>query len=205
VPETARFVLDVGCGCGAFGRSLKERGVERVDGIDIYGPACEEARNVLDDVICGDIEVLDLPYGLGQYDCIVFADVLEHLREPGAVLCRMRDYIAPNGVVIASIPNVRFCYVVRSLVHGRWKYEDAGILDRTHLRFFTATDMALLFCEAGYRVTQLAPLSVMAPELVPRNTDGGFTLGNLTVGPLTDAEYQDFLTYQYLVVAEPGL
>jgi len=201
VPPDAKRVLDIGCGGGAFGRSLKERGVEEVIGIEIDERACALARDVLDDAFAGNIEQMELPFEPGHFDCVTFGDVLEHLIDPAATLRRIAPFLAPEGLVVASIPNARFCQVVQMLAEGRWKYEDAGILDRTHLRFFTAAEMQVLFQGAGYDILKMLPLSMLQAELLPRNADGGFTLGKLTVGPLNDAEYQDFLVYQYLVVA----
>ncbi|HQE83660.1 MAG TPA: glycosyltransferase [Candidatus Hydrogenedentes bacterium] len=201
VPRSAKRILDIGCGAGAFGRSLKERGAGEVIGIEIEERACAIAREALDGVLCGDIERMELPFEPEHFDCVTFGDVLEHLADPAKVLRRIAPFLAPGGLAIASIPNARFCQVVQMLAEGRWKYEDAGILDRTHLRFFTAVEMQHLFQEAGYDVIQMAPLSMLQPAQLPRNTDGGITLGRLTVGPLDDAEYQDFLVYQYLVAA----
>jgi tetratricopeptide (TPR) repeat protein len=100
-----------------------------------------------------------------------------------------------------SIPNVRFCQVVAMLAEGRWKYEDAGILDRTHLRFFTAVEMIELVKEAGLEPVRLEPLTMIAPDRLPRNPDGSLTLGRVTIQDLTDSEYVDFLVIQYVVVA----
>ncbi|MFO7974020.1 MAG: glycosyltransferase, partial [Candidatus Hydrogenedentota bacterium] len=201
VPQDARRILDVGCGVGAFGRSLKQRGAEEVVGIEIEEHACAIAREVLDDVLCGDIEQMELPFDPGHFNCVTFGDVLEHLANPDKALRRIAPLLAPGGLAIASIPNARFCQVLQMLAEGRWKYDDAGIMDRTHLRFFTAVEMRILFEEAGYEVIKLQPLSILKADQLPRNADGGFTMGRLTVGPLDDAEYQDFLVYQYLVVA----
>lgn len=201
VPQHAKRILDVGCGAGAFGRLLKERGAEEVIGIELEERACAIAREILDDALCGDIERMELPFEYEHFDCVVFGDVLEHLTDPAATLRNLARFLVPEGAVVASIPNARFCQVVQMLAEGRWKYEDAGILDRTHLRFFTAVEMRVLFREAGYDIVDMLPLTMLQAEQVPRNADGGFTLGRLTVGPLSDAEYQDFLVYQYLVVA----
>ncbi len=206
IPPNTKRVLDIGCGAGAFGHSLKQRGVDEVIGIEIDERACALAEEVLDGVFVGDIERMELPFESAYFDCITLGDVLEHLIEPAAALRRLAPFLAPEGVVVASIPNARFCQVLRMLAEGRWKYEDAGILDRTHLRFFTAVEMQLLFRGAGYELLKMQPLSMLQTESLPRNDDGGFTLGRLTVGPLDDAEYQDFLVFQYLVVAKkaPG-
>ena len=201
VPKDAKRILDVGCGMGAFGRSLKKRGAETVIGIEIEERPCAVAREMLDDALCGNIEDMALPFDPEYFDCITFGDVLEHLIDPAGALRRVAAFLQPDGVVVTSIPNVRFCQVLEMLADGRWKYDDAGILDRTHLRFFTAVEIPLMFEQAGYQLAKLQPLTMLDPSQLPRNADGGFTLGKVTVGPLTDAEYQDFLVYQYVATA----
>ncbi|MBN2310199.1 MAG: methyltransferase domain-containing protein [Candidatus Hydrogenedentes bacterium] len=201
VPRNARRVLDCGCGAGEFGRSLKERGAREVVGIEIVERACAMARQVLDDAIQGNIEEMELPFDDEHFDCIVFGDVLEHLIDPLAVLRKCSRVLAPGGVIVMSIPNARFWQVVEMLANGRWKYEDAGILDRTHLRFFTAVEMHHMVRDAGLEVLRLQPLSVWEADRLPRNPDGSLTIGRVTVAGVSDAEYRDFLTYQYLIVA----
>ncbi len=203
IPEWATRVLDVGCASGAFGGLLKSLGVSEVIGIEVEPDVCAAAQDVLDCAICGDIETMDLPFEGGYFDCIVFGDVLEHLKNPGEVLKRVAPFLGPDGEVLASIPNVRFYDVIRALGDGRWEYQDAGILDRTHLRFFTAVEMQKLFADAGYEVVKLLPLSRAVG--IPRNPDGTVTAGKVTIGPLDEAEYQDLLTYQYLIVGRKPL
>ncbi|MBI4559741.1 MAG: methyltransferase domain-containing protein, partial [Candidatus Hydrogenedentes bacterium] len=201
IPTTARRVLDCGCGAGEFGRALKQRGVVEVVGIEVVERAWKMAKRVLDDALLGNIEHLELPFGDGYFDCICFGDVLEHLVDPAAVLRKVSRVLAPDGLIVMSIPNVRFCQVIAMLANGRWKYEDAGILDRTHLRFFTAPEMRELVQEAGLELVKLQPLSMLAPRQLPRQTDGTVALGRATLRPADDADYLDLLVYQYLVVA----
>ncbi len=202
VPPDARRILDVGCGAGEFGRFLKERGAEEVAGIEIDERAYHIAQENLDHAVLGNIEEMELPFPDGHFDCIVFGDVLEHLINPTAVLRKVTRILAPQGIIVTSIPNVRFFEVVGMLAQGRWKYEDAGILDRTHLRFFTAVEIRKMIHDAGLQIRLMKPISMMHPDNLPRNPDGGFTYGRLTMARLSDAEYQDFLTYQYLVTVE---
>jgi 2-polyprenyl-3-methyl-5-hydroxy-6-metoxy-1,4-benzoquinol methylase/Tfp pilus assembly protein PilF len=203
VPAGARRVLDVGCGAGEFGRALKaSRGVREVVGIEIVEPAWHLARGALDDAILGNIETLELPFADGHFDCITCGDVLEHLVDPEETLKKLRRVLAPEGVVVASIPNARFYQVVEMLANGRWMYQDAGILDRTHLRFFTAVEMIALFRRAGLDVRTIAPLSMMPREALPIDEEGYVHLQKLRIGPLSPDHYQDFLVYQYLVIGE---
>ncbi|HOE67518.1 MAG TPA: methyltransferase domain-containing protein [Candidatus Hydrogenedentes bacterium] len=201
VPKTTKRLLDCGCGAGDFGALMKRSGVQEVIGVELVPRACELAKKVLDDAICGNIEEMEFPFEDGYFDCITFGDVLEHLADPAAVLKKAARVLAPKGVIITSIPNVRFFQVVANLVHGRWQYESAGILDRTHLRFFTAVEMVELVRQAGLEIVQLSPLSAAPKEALPRNPDGSFTLGRLTIHPMNDLDYEDFLVYQYLLIA----
>jgi 2-polyprenyl-3-methyl-5-hydroxy-6-metoxy-1,4-benzoquinol methylase len=155
LPDDCSAVLDVGCGNGALGRRLKESGVSVVCGIDLSARAAEEARKVLDHVIEGNIELIDLPFERGSFDCIVCADVLEHLVDPWSVLGRLKKFLRPEGAIVASIPNIGFHRIIRGLIRGRWQYADAGILDRTHLRFFTLRGIEDLFSANEMRIEKI--------------------------------------------------
>lgn len=212
-PEVAQFVplgaqrlLDVGCGCGNFGSALKrERGLKEVCGIEVVTEAANEARKVLDRVFCADIETVGLPFGDAYFDCITFADVLEHLRDPVAVLRKAARVLADDGVMLMSIPNVRFYQVIAMLAEGGWEYADAGILDRTHLRFFTARSMRTMIEQAGLQLLALQPLSMAAPNDLPCEADGSLRLGRARLTPKDEADLQDLRTYQYMVIAgKPG-
>jgi 2-polyprenyl-3-methyl-5-hydroxy-6-metoxy-1,4-benzoquinol methylase len=137
VPPNARFVIDVGCASGALGRALKASrpGIE-VRGIEPVAEQAERARLVLDDVHMGAAED-PLPSHWPAPDCVIFADVLEHLVDPWETLRRFRSIIPAGGMLVASIPNVANRTVLNGLLRHRWDYASFGILDRTHLRFFT--------------------------------------------------------------------
>lgn len=206
VPPHARRVLDVGCAAGAFGWHLKTRlDVDEVVGVEVVEEVGERARDVLDAVHLGNIETLDLPYADGYFDCIVCGDVLEHLIDPAAAVRRLKRVLAPDGVLVVSIPNAQFYAVVEMLAGGRWTYMDAGILDRTHMRFFTREELERLMAEAGLDVLRLAPLSMAGQDRCPRQPDGSLRLGQITIGRPDAAHYEALLTYQYLIVAgHPG-
>jgi spore maturation protein CgeB/2-polyprenyl-3-methyl-5-hydroxy-6-metoxy-1,4-benzoquinol methylase/Flp pilus assembly protein TadD len=206
VPKYVERVLDCGCGGGEFGFGLKRRGAKEVVGVELVERAWSFARDRLDNAILGNIEEIELPYADGHFDCVVFGDVLEHLVDPAATLRKVARVLATDGVIVMSIPNARFWQTIQMLANGRWKYEDAGIMDRTHLRFFCAPDMAQMVIDAGLEVIKLQPLSVYPAEQLVRDARGCIRLGKVTIGPLDDVEYRDFLTYQYLVVAaKPGM
>jgi 2-polyprenyl-3-methyl-5-hydroxy-6-metoxy-1,4-benzoquinol methylase len=156
VPTTARCVLDVGCSNGALGKSIKQsQPGARVVGMEVSADMAEDARAHLDQVLIGDIEHPQAFDALGgqRFDTIIFADVLEHLKDPWSMLEKIRPFLLPNGVVITSIPNVRHMDTIFNLViKGRWPYRDRGIHDRTHLRFFTKRNIEELFAGASFKI-----------------------------------------------------
>lgn len=155
VPESARHVVDFGCAGGALGRHLKATrpGVE-VRGVEPVASVAERARAVLDDVLVGKAED-PLPATWPRPDCIIFADVLEHLVDPWAAVRRARNLLSPDGTLVVSIPNVLHHSVASDLLRGRFDYRDAGVLDRTHLRFFTRDTAREMLEQAGFRVVHV--------------------------------------------------
>ncbi|NIL99634.1 MAG: methyltransferase domain-containing protein [Acidobacteria bacterium] len=157
VPHDARRVLDVGCSVGTLGQALRERGTQ-VTGIELDPKMGEEARAVLDEVHVGSVEDPRLLAGLGdaRFDCIIFADLLEHLVDPWSVLRGFVEHLADDGVVVASLPNIRHYTTIRTLLfQGYWPYRERGIHDRTHLRFFTLRNIRELFASAGLAIRTL--------------------------------------------------
>ncbi len=153
IPRGTRRLLDVGCANGAFGMTVKERLGAEVWGIEIHEPAARVAQKRLDRVLIGDALASMATMPEGHFDCVTFNDVLEHLVDPEALLRETKKHLAPGGVVIASIPNVRHWEVLYNLVwKGNFDYADWGVLDRTHLRFFTIRSIAKLFDAAGYQL-----------------------------------------------------
>jgi 2-polyprenyl-3-methyl-5-hydroxy-6-metoxy-1,4-benzoquinol methylase len=151
LPEEARIILEVGCGEGGFGELIKKQRDAEVWGIELFPKAAEKARYRLDRVFVGNIETdrFDLPEE--YFDCIVFNDVLEHLYDPWDVLKRVKILLKNNGYVLASIPNIRYYGQIKNLVlKGEWEYENWGLMDRTHLRFFTLKSMRKMFEQCAY-------------------------------------------------------
>ena len=198
VPATARRVLDVGCGSGTLAASIKERQGAEVYGIEFMADAAARARLRLDDVVQADLDVLDeLPWPEGHFDAVIFGDVLEHLRDPHALLRTVRRHLAPDGVVVCSIPNIKHWTVVFPLIFDdRFTYTDAGLLDRTHVHFFTLREIDDMLTECGFAVEHLGANRIpVAPEYAP--------IADRLVSASTDAAEQRgrLDVYQYLVVA----
>jgi 2-polyprenyl-3-methyl-5-hydroxy-6-metoxy-1,4-benzoquinol methylase len=149
-------VLDVGCATGYLARVLAARGCT-VSGLESDAKAAEEARPHLERLVVGDVEELDLREAFGdeRFDVVVFGDVLEHLRDPLAALRKARDVLAERGSVVASIPNIAHGSVRLALMAGRFDYQPLGLLDSTHVRFFTKASIERLFHEAGMAIVDV--------------------------------------------------
>ena len=204
VPETALAVLDIGCGAGRLGEAIKLRQRAEVIGVELDDGAAAAARARLDQVIVGNVESLDLPFPPGRFDAVVCADILEHLREPDRLLRDAKNWLKPDGALVASIPNVRHHSVVRSILEGNWTYESAGLLDRTHLRFFTRREIEKLFFRAGFAIEEMRSVIVPDDRAALENGNGRVQVGRLSVGGLLPHDAAEFHTYQFLVRARPA-
>jgi 2-polyprenyl-3-methyl-5-hydroxy-6-metoxy-1,4-benzoquinol methylase len=156
VPPSVRRILDVGCGEGSFGRSLKGRDPEiTLYGIEVEPAPATRATAWYDNVITGEFPA-DLPADVRELDCAVFNDVLEHLIDPWAALRALHNHLADDAVIVASIPNLRYLPVLyKLLVNGTFTYTPTGVLDQTHLRFFTKKSIVELFESTGYSVDSI--------------------------------------------------
>lgn len=162
IPGSVSSVLEIGCGTGAFGASVKQQRGCRYTGVELMSQAAELARTRLDEVIVANIEQMSLPFPRENFDCLVCNDVLEHLVDPWAALRTLTGLLQPGGYVVISLPNVRFSEVVKDLVfRKRWEYREEGVLDRTHLRFFTESSVRALLESAGLEVLQLRGINAI--------------------------------------------
>jgi 2-polyprenyl-3-methyl-5-hydroxy-6-metoxy-1,4-benzoquinol methylase len=155
VPEDVRQVVDIGCGAGALGASIKRaRPKAQVRGVEYVPSQAERAKLVLDDAVAADASAPP-PVAWPVPDCLVFADVLEHLVDPWATLATWRERAAPQAWAVMSIPNVSHTSVVSGLKRGRFDYADEGLLDRTHLRFFTRLAACDMVEKAGFEILRM--------------------------------------------------
>src|SRR3954447_10706706 len=149
-------VLEFGCATGYMSQALRDRLGATVVGVEPDAQSPRLAQEHADRRLVGDAEELDLEAELGgeRFDAILFADVLEHLRDPAPLLRRVRPFVAEGGVVVASIPNVAHAAVRLALLSGSFRYREQGLLDETHLRFFTREGIQDLFEGSGYLITE---------------------------------------------------
>lgn len=204
VPAYITHVLDVGCSAGALGEALKaERPSLVVYGIELDPQAVSTAVHRLDKVFHSDVEAFAWTQLDGlAFDCIIFADILEHLRHPWMVLAKAADYVRPDGCIVISLPNIRH---VSSLywvyLRGIWPMRDRGIHDKTHLRFFTLHTIHQLLASAGYQAVKvrrqyrLIERPSRLNELLFTRLRGAAVVDRLPV-------IREFLTYQYLIVGK---
>lgn len=152
IPDGAKRVLDIGCGWGLIGKKLKETGPVEVVGIEINPEAAEKAKANLDRIYLGDVETMDLDFANGYFDCVVFGDALEHMVDPWKIIAKIKGLLAKGGCIVASVPNIGHWSIIRDLIIGKWRYKDEGILDETHLRFFTLDSIKKSFEKEGFRI-----------------------------------------------------
>ena len=204
VPAGARRVLDVGCGSGAVGAAIKrDRGAE-VMGIELFPEAADVAETRLDRLFRLDLNAMtELPLPDGHFDAMVCGDVLEHVLDPERVLGVLARYLAPGGALVASIPNVRHWHVLYPLLgHDRWTYADAGLLDRTHVHFFTLTEALEMLQRAdlgdvrAVEALEVAPAGPRERAIVDHLTAAAEAMG----ADPADAGRR-LTAYQYLIVA----
>jgi 2-polyprenyl-3-methyl-5-hydroxy-6-metoxy-1,4-benzoquinol methylase len=174
----AKSILDVGCSSGGLASALLANG-SKVCGIDVDETAVVRARERGVDATVFDLESGSISklYAGTRFDCIIFGDVLEHLVDPGKVLADVRGLLESDGYVVISVPNVSHASVALSLVTNRWDGRDVGLLDRTHLRFFTRDTIEDLVISSGYLISDLRRVvsdvrdPSQAPTLAVANAD----------------------------------
>jgi 2-polyprenyl-3-methyl-5-hydroxy-6-metoxy-1,4-benzoquinol methylase len=191
VPEGAERILDIGCGLGLTGKAMKQtKKAKEVVGIECVPAIAQEAEVNLDRVICGDVEVLELDYPPEYFDVMIMGDVLEHLRDPWATLARLISYLGRQGFLIITFPNISYWRIAWNLVfHDRFHYESWGILDSTHLRFFTRKSLTQYLEELNFQVLKAAPAQPI------RRKSRAFNW-------ISFRKFEHILVFQYVLVAQ---
>jgi len=200
VPSSAKRILEVGCARGRFGYELKQQDPDRrVVGLERDPSAAEIARTRLDEVIVCDIEAEFPDIEPGSIDCVVFGDVLEHLYDPEAILRRARQLLAPDGLVLVCVPNISHHSIVKALLRGDPMYQPSGLLDATHIRFFSHATFIKMLLDVGF-----------VPELVDNIDSGGSEHVLPAAMPLLEyfrvppaRAVQSLSSYQYIFAARP--
>lgn len=199
VSASSQRILDVGCAAGSLGAALKTRQQAELWGVEFVAGAAELAAQKLDRVIPGTIEDSLTLLPDGYFDTIICSDVLEHLVNPWQVLAALKTKLASGGELIASIPNIRHWSVIRGLLEGHWQYRDAGILDRTHLRFFTRNDILDLFSSANFELIEMYATSLSTASAPSKPLVEAMSAAGLNVASLEEESQH----YQYLIKALP--
>lgn len=201
LPDEAKSVLDVGCSSGSFGRELRTKKPNiHLVGIEPNADAASVAASIYDEVLVGrfpDVRA-QLPRG-DQYDAVYFNDVLEHMPTPEPALTAARELLTDHGVIVASIPNIRHISVIGPLVvRDEFRYRNSGILDTTHLRFFTGSSIRRLFAEDGWEILSMQGINRVLRIAEEKRRPWIGWLGKITRG------WSDgFFFVQYVVVAKP--
>jgi SAM-dependent methyltransferase len=201
IDARGKRILDVGCAAGELGHALRQAGAIEVVGIEQSAEAASLAKQKLDHVFVGDAQDLALPPEDAGFDYIIFADVLEHTADPWSALASFKRYLKDDGRVVASIPNIRFYSIIVRLIFNRWGYRDSGILDSTHLRFFTLPTIKEMFEGAGFRLERVERKYRLFEDQ-SRIGRAGALASRLFCRFVAPLMWRHFFTFQYLVIAK---
>jgi len=208
IPAGANRILDVGCGAGAMGRGIRTRwGNVTLVGIEKDKGRAIEAKAFYDRIIEADAGTWIPDFEEESFDAIILADVLEHVDNPAGLLKRYVPYLAPHGVLVLSVPNIRYYEILSGLAEGRFDYQESGILDRSHLRFFTKKTLVELLESSGLQIETLAAnvsseFTRMSEALARKNesrTD--IDLGPIILKNQSPEDVRDLFVMQYLITA----
>ena len=185
IPDTVKTILDIGCGEATTWKGEKNF---EITGIEIFFEVAINAKKNIKNIIVGNVE--HLPLKNKKFDCLVFADILEHIYNPWETLNYLtKNFLKDNGYIIASIPNIQYYRVLKKIFSGKWEYSNSGILDFDHIRFFTYLS-----------IINLLEKSNLTPLKIKRNYGGSkkvLKLNKILLGRL-----DNFLTKQFLILAK---
>ncbi len=159
------LILEIGCGTGGTGRlAIARAKCNRYRGVELDQRAAAEAAKHLHQVVQGNVETLDLPWPQSSFDALILSEVLEHLVDPWLTVRKLKPLLKPHALVLAGSPNVSHHRVIRMLLHGEWTLTESGVMDYTHLRWFTPKTYRRLFEQSGYEVLRLEGLGQDGPK-----------------------------------------
>jgi len=191
LPLGTTTVLDVGCGSGATAQKLSDMGVKEIVGIEVNPEMAAKAKKYCRNVIVGDLETMEIDLPQEHFNAIIMADVLEHLKGPYQTVSRILPVLKMDGSVLISIPNVTYYHILLMLLCGRWEYTERGIMDETHLRFFTRKTFVKQMENIGLQLVKLK----RNYRLLEHDMIFGAGFAKI-MGPIVPNE---LLTFQYLM------
>ncbi len=195
--EDSIQVLEIGCGCGSTLSQIKYLYPNAgVYGVELVKEAAD-CGIYMANILIGDVENMTFPYEENQFDYMIMGDVLEHLRNPEAVIGKLKKYLKPDGKIIASIPNLMNISVIVPLLQGAFTYQDAGLLDRTHIHFFTKKEIEQMFARLHF---QIEYMEYTVNEEVEKGLDQELVNAVLALPGIADSE--QFKAFQYIVIAK---
>ena len=198
-------ILEVGCAEGAMGAVLRKKYDCEYVGVEINSEAAHKAEERLDRVIIADVEKTNLKeYRIAEtgFDYIIYGDVLEHLYDPWTVIYEHKKLLKDDGYVVVSIPNVRNLKIIDSLVNGNWTYRDEGILDSTHLRFFTLQEVKKMFINCGYNIVDVKCITNPVFDLSKIQGQVNVDLPKMTIKNVSKEEMLELSTVQFMIKAQ---
>lgn len=154
--KSNKTILDVGCASGELGSYLKKHLNSKVYGIDVSNKAIKNAKSKLDKALVCNIETDKLPFKNKFFDIIICGDVLEHLFDPELSLIKLKRYLKDDGYIILSVPNVANIEIRWNLLRGKFDYQKSGILDNSHLRFFTKNTLLKMIDNCKFKVERMS-------------------------------------------------
>lgn len=191
VPDGIEHILELGCGTGLTGRAIKNKSKNKIEvvGIEIEPDIAEKAKKNIDKVINDDAEKVELPYDREYFDCIIYANILEHLIYPEKLIIKNCKFLKQNGYVIVIIPNIAHYRTIKMLLRKEWNYQDRGILDDTHLRFFAFKNIKAMFNKANLKIIKIVKkISASKQKKI---------INKILFGIITD-----YLTEEYIILAQ---
>lgn len=193
VPLSASNILEIGCADGNFGAAIKKRQKSEVWGVELEPSIAKLAEKNLDRVLIGPADKCLEGLEDSRFDCVIFNDVLEHMAFPEILLNDLKRVLKENAVIVGSIPNIRYFPIFLSYIWSAdWKYAEYGVLDRTHLRFYTGKSLNRFFKIAGYRVLEIQGIN-------PTPGLRALLLRVLSFGFFEDTKFEQ---YAFVVVPE---
>ena len=188
IPQGTKTSLEFGCGFGGFSALVKERFDAEAWAVEIDEKSAKAASEKLDKVINSDAhEAIDkLPDN--YFDCVILFDILEHLVDPYLLLISVKKKLTENGVVVTSIPNIRFYRnLIRFVIYGEWEYQNDGLMDKTHLRFFTRKSILKMFSNLGFEILTIEGIH-------PTHSRNLKIINFLTRNVFADTKYLHYVT-----------